>query len=68
MSLSGNLNFTGIVFLLCLLGYMVLLSANQFLEVPYTALPFWMVYGALLACIRISKTGAPPDLQPDQFT
>lgn len=43
------------ILLVIVLTYFFLLSTNQFLEVPYTAVIFWLVYGAFYAEIRQDK-------------
>jgi len=40
------------ILLSIILAYLLLLSTNQFLEVPYAAVIFWLFYGALYAGIQ----------------
>lgn len=47
-ALRGCLSLQGQVFLVSISALLVLLASNQFLEVPYTAVLFWLVYGGFL--------------------
>jgi len=54
-AVSGELNFPAQVLLIGSLGLFCILGANQFLEFPYAAVTFWMIYGALWACLQQSE-------------
>jgi len=54
-ALKDSLSEQGEVLFVAILALLALMASNQFIEVPYNAVLFWLVYGALLGCMKKSK-------------